>query len=184
METKSAPRGKKVSRKIVNHLEAIVGSSVSDYGTSRTSAITDLSKSTGVSFNSLKKVLDNDRHRVFEKTYERIVKWYEEDCAGEPEPEPEPYRLKTFEDLMNLPDPSPHDLANRPWHYIDPDSGLECIDAMVAVFGQERVNDYAEIAAFKYKWRAGKKGGLDSAMLDKAKDIWYTRYSMGEDPRK
>ena len=165
METKSAPRGKKVSRKIVNHLEAIVGSSVSDYGTSRTSAITDLSKSTGVSFNSLKKVLDNDRHRVFEKTYERIVDWYKKDTDES-------------SDVLEV---TPHDIANSPTHYTD--SGIECIDAMVAVFGEQRVREYAEISAFKYKWRAGKKGNEFDAMLDKAKDIWYTRYSMGDDPR-
>jgi hypothetical protein len=43
------------------------------------------------------------------------------------------------------------------------------------------VQEYAEIASFKYIWRAGKK---DDANQDKAKSIWYQRFSMGDDPRK
>ncbi len=163
---KAAKRGKKVSREVVNHLESMVGSSVSDWGMSRTAAINELSQHVGVSFNSLKKVLENDRHRVFSKTYERIVDWYKRDTD-------------VSSDILEV---SPHDIANSPTHYTD--SGIECIDAMVAVFGEQRVREYAEISAFKYKWRAGKKGNEADALLDKAKDIWYTRYSMGDDPRK
>jgi len=144
----------------------MVGSSVSDWGMSRTAAITELSKKIGVTFNTLKKVLENDRSRVFAKTYERIIDWYEIDT----------------DESLDVLELTPHDIANSPAHYTD--SGIECIDAMVAVFGEQRVMEYAEISAFKYKWRAGKKGSESDALLDKAKDIWYTRYSMGDDPRK
>jgi hypothetical protein len=74
-----------------------------------------------------------------------------------------------------------HDMVNSPSHYAD--SSIECIDAMVAAFGQERVQDYSEIAAFKYQWRCGKKLYND-ANQDKAKSVWYLRYSMGDDPRE
>ena len=71
------------------------------------------------------------------------------------------------------------DMVNSPAHY---KSGhVECIDAMVSAFGKKRVQEYAEIAAFKYVWRQGKK---DDANEDKKKGIWYLRYSRGDDPRK
>jgi|TARA_R110000787_G_scaffold67783_1_gene151773 hypothetical protein len=74
-----------------------------------------------------------------------------------------------------------HDMVNSPSHYAD--SEIECIDAMVAAFGLDRVQDYSEIAAFKYQWRCGKKLYND-ANQDKAKSVWYLRYSMGDDPRE
>ena len=69
------------------------------------------------------------------------------------------------------------DMVNQPKHYA---GAVECIDAMVSAFGLQRVKEYSEIAAFKYLWRQGKKG--DPAE-DKAKAIWYTRFSLGDDPR-
>jgi hypothetical protein len=74
-----------------------------------------------------------------------------------------------------------HDMVNSPSHYAD--SEIECIDAMVAAFGLERVQQYSEIAAFKYQWRRGKKAHNEPNQ-DKAKAVWYLRYSMGDDPRK
>ena len=47
------------------------------------------------------------------------------------------------------------DMVNSPAHYASGD--VECIDAMVSAFGKKRVEEYAEIAAFKYIWRQGKK---------------------------
>ena len=71
------------------------------------------------------------------------------------------------------------DLVNQPQHYaLD---NIECIDAMVEVFGEQAVKKYAEIAAFKYVWRMNRKNQLSSQ--DKKKAIWYLRYSMGDDPR-
>ena len=71
------------------------------------------------------------------------------------------------------------DLVNQPTHYaLD---NIECIDAMVEVFGEQAVKKYAEIAAFKYVWRMNRKNKLSSQ--DKKKAIWYLRYSMGDDPR-
>jgi len=71
-------------------------------------------------------------------------------------------------------------MVSQPSHYAD--SEIECIDAMVAAFGQDKVNVYAEIAAFKYIWRMNRKS-IGSSKQDKQKAVWYLRYSIGDDPR-
>ena len=71
------------------------------------------------------------------------------------------------------------DMVNSPAHYAD--SEIECIDAMVAAFGPEAVQIYCRCASFKYQWRAGKKY---DAVEDLKKSIWYTRFALGDDPRK
>ena len=58
---------------------------------------------------------------------------------------------------------------------------IECIDAMVAVYGTQRVQEYCELSAFKYQWREGRKH--KDTTTDKKKKIWFTRFSMGDDPR-
>ena len=68
---------------------------------------------------------------------------------------------------------------NSPPHYKS--DNLECIDVMIELYGLERVQDYCEITAFKYKWRAGKKGNANE---DKLKMMWFEKFSMGIDPRK
>ena len=70
------------------------------------------------------------------------------------------------------------DMVNSPAHYSE--SEIECIDAMVAAFGIERVQDYAAIAAFKYIWRQNKKW---NPIEDREKALWYMRFSTGDDPR-
>ena len=52
---------------------------------------------------------------------------------------------------------------------------------MVAAFGKEKVETYCQIAAFKYVWRAGKKG--NDKEQDLAKANWYLRWATGTDPR-
>jgi hypothetical protein len=71
------------------------------------------------------------------------------------------------------------DVVNSPSHYKV--GGVECIDVMVQLYGLKRVEEYAEIAAFKYAWREGRKG---DSKTDKRKKIWYTRFAMGDDPRR
>ena len=71
-------------------------------------------------------------------------------------------------------------MVDSPAHYAD--SEIEAIDAMVAAFGLQRVLQYSEISAFKYLWRCGKK--TPDARQDKAKAIWYLRWSLGDDPRR
>ena len=71
------------------------------------------------------------------------------------------------------------DPVNSPEHYKA--GGIECIDAMVQVFGEEAVRTYARINAFKYQWRHRYKGKPEE---DLAKAAWYTRFADGDDPRK
>ena len=72
----------------------------------------------------------------------------------------------------------PKDMVYSPAHYAEND--IECIDAMISAFGIEAVEVYCRRASFKYQWRAGKKFDANE---DLQKSIWYTRFSMGDDPR-
>ena len=58
--------------------------------------------------------------------------------------------------------------VNHPTHYQG--QGIECIDAMEAAYGIKAVIDFCRCNAFKYQWRAGKKGSLSE---DIAKAQWY-----------
>lgn len=64
--------------------------------------------------------------------------------------------------------PKPCDPVNRPSHYTQ--GGIECIDAMVAAFGNTRTASFCRCNAFKYLWRAGKK---DNTIQDLKKAVWY-----------
>ena len=74
---------------------------------------------------------------------------------------------------------APTDPVNSPEHYST--GGIECIDAMVHVFGEDAVRTYARINAFKYVWRHRYKSKPEE---DLAKAAWYTRFAEGDDPRK
>lgn len=68
------------------------------------------------------------------------------------------------------------DLVNQPTHYaLD---NIECIDAMVEVFGEQAVKKYAEIAAFKYVWRMNRKNKLSSQDKKKLSGTYATRWGM------
>ena len=58
--------------------------------------------------------------------------------------------------------------VNHPAHYQG--QVIECIDAMEAAYGIKAVIDFCRCNAFKYQWRAGKKGSLSE---DIAKAQWY-----------
>lgn len=64
-------------------------------------------------------------------------------------------------DVTNL------DNVDHPSHYNQ--GNIECIDAMVAAFGKEAVENFCLVNAFKYVWRNQNKNGLED--IDKA--IWY-----------
>ena len=64
------------------------------------------------------------------------------------------------------------EMVNHPNHYAG--SKLECIEAMRDIYGDEAVNTFCILNAFKYVWRANKKNGLED--LKKAK--WYLDYSI------
>lgn len=60
-----------------------------------------------------------------------------------------------------------HDPVNKPQHYTN--SGIECIDAMIAAYGKEAVMHFCQCNAFKYQWRFDKKNGAE----DLKKAEWY-----------
>lgn len=47
------------------------------------------------------------------------------------------------------------DVVENPSHYCD--GQIQCIEAMVIAFGQEKVMSFCELNAFKYLWRSEKK---------------------------
>jgi len=87
-------------------------------------------------------------------------------------------KTKVIEATPETVETSQEDMVNSPPHYSE--NEIECIDAMVAAFGLERVQDYAAIAAFKYIWRQNKKW---NPAEDREKALWYMRFSTGDDPR-
>lgn len=62
-----------------------------------------------------------------------------------------------------------NDNVNHPSHYADSESGIECIDAMIAAYGKEAVMCFCKCNAFKYQWRFDKKNGDE----DLKKSQWY-----------
>lgn len=60
------------------------------------------------------------------------------------------------------------DNVNHPRHYASGE--IECIDAMIAAFGNDKVTDFCHLNAFKYLWRAGQKG---DKIEDLRKATWY-----------
>ena len=87
-------------------------------------------------------------------------------------------KTKVIEATPEAVETSQDDMVNSPPHYSE--NEIECIDAMVAAFGLERVQDYAAITAFKYIWRENKKW---NPAEDREKALWYMRFSTGDDPR-
>ena len=69
------------------------------------------------------------------------------------------------------------DPVAHPAHYTQGD--VECIDAMVAAFGESDVMCWARLNAFKYLWRSEHRAGVQ----DLKKAVWYLRYACGDDPR-
>lgn len=67
--------------------------------------------------------------------------------------------------------------VNHPDHYNT--GGMECIDIMRLLFGDEAVIGFCKCNVFKYIYRAQHKGGQTD--LDKAE--WYAKYleDMGAD---
>lgn len=58
--------------------------------------------------------------------------------------------------------------VNHPKHY-GRDGAMECIDEMILVFGTEATMHFCLLNAWKYRYRAGDKGGEE----DMKKSDWY-----------
>lgn len=61
----------------------------------------------------------------------------------------------------------PDDVVNHPSHYTD--GGMECIDEMLLVFGEEVVKNFCLCNVWKYRRRALLKNGIE----DLEKSHWY-----------
>lgn len=67
------------------------------------------------------------------------------------------------------------DNVNHPSHY-EASTSIECIEAMVAMFGDYPVRSFCLCNAYKYIWRHKNKNGLEDLQkaqwyLDKAKEL-------------
>lgn len=74
------------------------------------------------------------------------------------------------------------DGVNHPEHY---QGAHECIEVMRLLFGDQAVEDFCRLTAFKYRFRTGRKAG-EPAEKDIAKAEWYEDYliQMREEERK
>ena len=63
------------------------------------------------------------------------------------------------------------DIINHPAHYTGVTAEIECIDIA-------RHLNFQLGNAFKYVWRAGKKGGKDKEIEDLKKALWYLEDSI------
>ena len=63
-----------------------------------------------------------------------------------------------------------YEMVEHPSHYNT--YSVETIDMMVRVFGKEKVADWCEITAFKYRMRMGTKP-YNSIEQDLKKEQWY-----------
>ena len=72
-----------------------------------------------------------------------------------------------FENIKKL---AGEDNVNHPSHYNREDA-MECIDEMVLIFGKEAVKNFCLCNAWKYRYRAADKNGME----DLKKSDWYLR---------
>lgn len=61
-----------------------------------------------------------------------------------------------------------HDVVNHPKHYCR-EGAMESIDEMLLVFGKEAVMNFCLLNAWKYRYRAADKNGVE----DLRKSDWY-----------
>lgn len=58
--------------------------------------------------------------------------------------------------------------VNHPKHY-NRENAMECIDEMVMLFGREETQIFCKLNAWKYRYRAAEKNGVE----DLKKSDWY-----------
>ena len=74
---------------------------------------------------------------------------------------------KAYDAVFNQPT-NPTSAVNHPTHY-NREGGMECIDEMVLIFGKEAVMYFCLCNAWKYRYRAADKNGVE----DLKKSDWY-----------
>jgi len=97
------------------------------------------------------------------------------ECAAKVEPSPEPEKkaeTKGHRDIEKeiLEGEQAIEQVNHPAHYNN--YGIEVIDMMVSLWGKDKVADWCEITAFKYRMRMGTKSG-NPIQQDIDKEAWY-----------
>lgn len=70
--------------------------------------------------------------------------------------------------ILELENRAGKETVNHPDHYRG--EKYECIDVMTEVFGVEETRAFCKLNAFKYMWRADRKGSQEE---DIAKADWY-----------
>ena len=74
-------------------------------------------------------------------------------------------------------------VVQHPNHYGDGDDGLQCIEAMLQVFGKNSTMDFCKLNSFKYIWRAKNKG-KETEDMEKAKrylEYWHVLNNLKDD---
>ena len=74
-----------------------------------------------------------------------------------------------------FPEKFDYEKVDHPDHY-QSEHGMECIDAMRVMFGNEAVLSFCRVTAYKYRFRAGLKPG-EATEDDIAKAEWYEDYA-------
>ena len=69
--------------------------------------------------------------------------------------------------MKKLSEKDKKEMVNHPAHYNQ--GKYECIDEMIALFGEEAVKDFCRCNVYKYKYRADMKNGEQ----DQRKAEWY-----------
>lgn len=72
-----------------------------------------------------------------------------------------------FDENMNIVEIE-EDVVNHPSHYCQ-EGSMECIDEMIAIFGNVAVEHFCLLNAWKYRKRAIYKNGVE----DMKKSDWY-----------
>ena len=78
----------------------------------------------------------------------------------------EHYKL-CYPDAEEVKDEPTEDIINHPSHYTN--GGMECIDEMLLIFGEEATAHFCLLNAWKYRKRAMHKNGQE----DMDKSDWY-----------
>jgi len=68
-----------------------------------------------------------------------------------------------------------YEYVDGPAHY----DGTKCMEEMIALYGDIAVRNFCICNAYKYRYRAGRKPGVD-AQQDLAKARWYEDYAINE----
>ena len=75
------------------------------------------------------------------------------------------------------------EIVQHPNHYGAGNEGLQCIEAMLQVFGKTSTMDFCKLNAFKYIWRAKNKG-KETEDMEKAKrylEYWHVLNKLTDD---